>query len=216
MALTGVVLAGGASTRMGRAKARLELPSHGGRSLVEVAAGKLAGVVAEVVVADGGRGFAGPLRSVSDGAGAGPVAGLLGAFAARPGDDLLVLACDLPEVPIELLEALVELAVRTPETAWWMPRWEGGLEPLAAFYRSRVEPVLARRVEAGRLSLHGLSAAESGEPGGFLEGAALAACGDPATIFRNLNTPADLAAYSESGLGDPSPDGSISRRKSKR
>src|ERR1700712_2612149 len=50
----GIVLAGGASSRMGRDKTRLALS---GGTLPELAARRLAAVCAEVAVADGGRGL---------------------------------------------------------------------------------------------------------------------------------------------------------------
>src|SRR5262245_23173248 len=84
----GVILAGGASTRMGRDKALLEIE---GETLLARAARRLGEVCEEVLVADAGR-FGG----IPDGPGRGPAAGLLGAARARPGRALLVLAVDLP------------------------------------------------------------------------------------------------------------------------
>ena len=89
----GVVLAGGASSRMGRDKALLGLS---GSSLVERAAAKLAAVCDEVLLADGGRETLAGHRSVADHPARGPAAGILGAAAAgRPGrtvgDELLAV-----------------------------------------------------------------------------------------------------------------------------
>ncbi|MCP3963143.1 MAG: molybdenum cofactor guanylyltransferase [bacterium] len=183
--VVGVVLAGGASRRMGRDKARLELR---GESLVERAASRLADVAAEVVVADRGRGVSVSRLSLADGPGAGPAAGILGAADARPGRDLLVLACDLPAVPAALLE---RLALRGEADAV-VPRWHRGTEPLCALYRVAALDALASAVEGGRFALYALLRSSSLEVC-WLEGPELAAFGAPERLFANLNTPEDLA-----------------------
>ncbi|MGH9360355.1 MAG: molybdenum cofactor guanylyltransferase, partial [Thermoanaerobaculia bacterium] len=128
--------------------------------------------------------------SVPDGAGRGPAAGLLGAAAAYPERPLLVLACDLPEVPAALLAELVGAA----GADWSVPRWGGRLEPLCALYAPEALSALARRAASGRFALHEL-ADEPGLAVSFLEGPALERFGAPAEIFLNLNTPEDLTRW---------------------
>ncbi len=183
--IVGVVLAGGRSRRMGRDKAQLRL---GSASLVEQAAARLLEVTAEVLVADRGRVLAPGHRSIADGDGAGPVAGILGAAELYPGRDLLVLACDLPRVPAELLR---RLARPMAEDAC-VPRWRRGLEPLCALYRPPALAVMAAAARAGRFGLHAVLRQESLHVRA-LEGRDLEAFGPPADIFLNLNTPEDLA-----------------------
>jgi len=182
----GLVLAGGESRRLGSDKARLE-----GAALPLGAAERLAAVCAEVAVADRGRELVPGRRSLADGAGRGPAAGILGGAAAFPGRPLLVLACDLPRVPAGLL---AELATETVD--WQVPRWEGGLEPLCALYGPAALAALAARVEEGRFSLHDL-AAGADLAVKYLEGEALRRFGDPQEIFFNLNTPGDLERWRE-------------------
>jgi molybdopterin-guanine dinucleotide biosynthesis protein A len=100
----GVVLAGGASRRMGRDKAALAVD---GETLAARAARRLLGVCARVAIADGGRGLVPGLPCVPDAPAPGPAAGILGAARAWPGHPLLVLACDLPRVSAALLRELV-------------------------------------------------------------------------------------------------------------
>jgi molybdopterin-guanine dinucleotide biosynthesis protein A len=177
----GVVLAGGASRRMGRDKALLEID---GETLVARAVRRLEEVCEAVLIADGGRGL-GP-ASVPDGPGRGPAAGLLGAARARPGRPLLVLAVDLPFVPVPLLG---ELARSEADLA--IPRWSGGVEPLCALYGPAALAVLEDRVGQGRLDLWslpempGLAVRRLGEED-------LRRFGDPARMFLNLNRPEDL------------------------
>jgi molybdopterin-guanine dinucleotide biosynthesis protein A len=166
---------------MGRDKALLELE---GETLVARAARRLEEVCGEVLIADGGRGL-GP-ASISDGPGRGPAAGLLGAAQARPGRSLLVLAVDLPRVPVPLLE---ELARSEADLA--IPRWAGGVEPLCAFYGPVALAVLEERVGQGRLDLHSLA----GTPGlavRWLDEKELRRFGEPERMFLNLNSPLDL------------------------
>jgi molybdopterin-guanine dinucleotide biosynthesis protein A len=180
----GIVLAGGASRRLGLDKALLELR---GASLAAAAAERLAAVCAEVAVADRGRGVLPGFPSLPDGLGRGPAAGILGAAAAWPGRPLLVLACDLPRVPAVLL---AELA-RSEGFDWAVPRWSGGVEPLCALYGPKALRVLAERVGRGLLALHGL-VDEDALAMRYLEGDRLARFGEPEEVFFNLNTLEDL------------------------
>lgn len=180
----GVVLAGGASSRLGRDKALLLAAD--GRSLVARATALLARVVAEVVVADRGRGYVPGLPSLADGPGRGPAAALLGTAAARPGRRLLALACDLPGVPAALL---AELA-RTGDWDWVVPRSGRGLEPLCACYGPRALAALAVQVARGRLAVRELATVPELSLR-VLGQEELAAFGDPEALFANVNTPAD-------------------------
>ncbi len=210
----GIVLAGGASSRMGRDKARLTLPgATAGASLPALAARRLAAVCAEVAVADGGRGLLPGLPALADGPGRGPAAGVLGAAAAYPGRPLLVLACDLPRVPVPLL---AELA-RPAAADWSVPRWQGSFEPHCALYGPAALAALGRRVGRGLLGLHRL--AEVTLAVRVLEGDELSRFGAPAEMFLNLNSPEDWERYvaavtAEAAAPPQAEQGQISRRNS--
>jgi molybdopterin-guanine dinucleotide biosynthesis protein A len=209
----GIVLAGGASSRMGRDKAGLTLPGQTtGLSLPALAAQRLAEVCAEVAAADGGRGLLPGLPSLPDGPGRGPAAGILGAAAAYPDRWLLVLACDLPRVPVPLLAELARAVAEGID--WAVPRWSGGGEPLCALYGPAALAALGRRVARGRFALHSLLGEELAVR--VLEGEDLARFGEPGEIFLNLNTPEDWKRYVATGPDAPpqAPQGQISRRKS--
>jgi FdhD protein len=209
-AVVGVVLAGGASRRMGRDKALLAI---GDASLAAGAARRLAEVCAEVAVADRGRGLVPGFASLPDGPGAGPAAGILGAAAAYPGRPLLVLACDLPGVPAALL---AELA-RSVRCDLAVPRWRRGVEPLCALYAPAALSALGEQIARGLQAPHRL--AEDGRLAvHYLEGERLARFGPPEEVFLNLNTPQDVERYTSiaSGTSPQRPQGQISRRKSKR
>lgn len=196
----GVVLAGGRSRRMGRDKALLELA---GETLVARAARRLAAVCGEVALADSGRGLVPGLPSLPDGAGQGPAAGILGAAAAYPGRCLLVLACDLPDVPIGLLSLLATAGAADEECAadWVVPRWSGGLEPLCSLFGPGALVALEARVLRGELALHGL-AETSPLRIRYLDESLLLSCGEPEVMFHNLNRPQDLERRSRRAEGE--------------
>jgi molybdopterin-guanine dinucleotide biosynthesis protein A len=187
----GVILAGGASRRMGREKARIRL---GGITLAEHAVARLEAIAEPVILADRGQLDLPGVPSIPDGPGKGPAAGLLGAARAYPGRDLLVLACDLPQVPTDLLAHLATC----PGGDLWLPRWRQGVEPLCALYRPTALAALDRQVAKGNFALRGLLRSEVLDPL-FLEGKNLAFFGNAEELFLNLNTPQDLERW---GLQD--------------
>lgn len=193
----GLLLAGGASSRLGRDKAPLPLP--GSRlSFAENARRALADAGLPVLVAARDLERAAALLpgfpAVADGPGRGPAAALLGGHAAFPAASFLALACDMPETPPELLRFLAALEGDWVVPSWQDERGESRLEPLCALYRPPALAALARRVAAGRLDLRGLA----GEPGlavRYVSGDELAPFGDPRRVFANVNRPADLEAF---------------------
>jgi molybdenum cofactor guanylyltransferase len=104
---TGVVLAGGRSSRMGRDKALIEVD---GRTLLDRALDKLEPHVQELlVIGDPGKyGHVGPFVFADDIPGVGPLGGILTAMRYASNDRLLVLACDMPNVTPRLFEHLKE------------------------------------------------------------------------------------------------------------
>lgn len=190
--IVGVVLTGGKSRRMGRDKAALRIAGEG---LRERAVRLLSSMSEEVLLAAGGEshdslasGMAedSPER-VPDAPGKGPAAGILGAAAARPGQSLLVLACDMPRVNVALLRSLTAVA-----GDWVVPRWRGSLEPLCALYRPPALLALASRVAAGAYGLQALGLAKELRVR-YFEGTELSLLGEPSHLFFNVNTPRDLA-----------------------
>lgn len=167
--IIGVVLAGGQSTRLGRRKARLQLPGlepgSEGPTLTDWAVARLAAVdkVEEVVIAAGDTDMKAeytdwsvPISVETDGPGCGPAAGVLGAARARPNRSLLVLACDLPLAPVRLLATLAvsraELAGAT--TKPHDPRF---INPTCALWTPAALNALATRVERGDYRLYPLT-----------------------------------------------------------
>lgn len=181
---------------MGRDKNFVSLPFGDGRGLLQWAADRISAVCETWLVADAGRGLLPGAVSVSDGPGAGPVAGLLGAAEHMPGRPLLTLACDQPFVPAAFLHFL-----SWQSGDWVVPITDRGLEPACAIYRAEALRHLKERAARGKYSLRDLA---EGNPGldvrrihsrdwldDWLDARGTGALGSSA-LFSNLNHPEDL------------------------
>ncbi|MEM6706097.1 MAG: NTP transferase domain-containing protein [Acidobacteriota bacterium] len=191
------MLSGGASKRMKTDKARLQIERQGRRhTLLSWTLHRIRQVVPEIAVMDGGHGHLDGLdhardgvRALPDGPGGGPAAGLLGAWADAPERQLLVLASDLPQVPVSLLEEIVSTAQNT-RADWVLTRVEQRLQPLCALYGPAVRSELEEAVATGQRGLWSLYD-RTRLHRVVLESRALRAFGDPKALLRNVNTEAD-------------------------
>lgn len=184
--LTGLLLAGGASTRMGTDKAALAVD---GIPLARRAAAVLTETCAHVLVASGdGRrldwlGFP-QVEDIEPGAG--PLAGLVAGLETTPTPYAAVLAVDMPDASGAVLRLLAE---RIGEHQAAVPRTQHGQEPLHAVYAASAARPLRAAFEAGERSvvraLASLDVVEV-QPGEW-------APADPSGRFaRNVNRPGDL------------------------
>jgi len=156
----GVVLAGGAGRRMGRSKGDLVLE---GRPLAERAARTLAPVCGSVLisVAPGAVNPAPNWTAVEDAppAGRGPLAGLHAAFLSSGSADLVVLACDYPELSTELLRAVLAQAPEDADCVFPTDP-KGRDHPLVGLWRrgtlDEIESSLASNIYQVRAVLAGL------------------------------------------------------------
>ncbi len=182
---TGVVLAGGRSSRMGRDKALIEID---GRTLLDRTLDKLEPHVQELLVIGDPQkyGHVGPFVFADDIPGVGPLGGVLTAMRYASNDRLLVLACDMPNVTPQLFERLKEGLAR--EGTAFVPACDGQPEPLAAAYHRRCRSTFEARVAQGAWKV---SDALEQVRATFVQ-----ICpgedGWPADLFRNINAPGDL------------------------
>jgi molybdopterin-guanine dinucleotide biosynthesis protein A len=146
--ISGVILAGGKSRRLGVDKAFLTL---GGRTLITRAIETMRQVTDDVIVVtnDPGR-FAtlgAEVRLVPDAfPRAAALVGLYSGLQAAAHDQALVVGCDMPFLNIRLLRHLVEIR---PECDVVIPRRAQGLETLHARYSRRCLPAIERLLHAG-------------------------------------------------------------------
>jgi molybdopterin-guanine dinucleotide biosynthesis protein A len=183
--VTGALLLGGRSKRMGRDKARIEWRGRRGSTR---AAELLAGLFEETLLVGGEPEPQAPGRRISDAAGpACPLRGLVSALEAATCDRVLVLATDLPLLSGDLLLALTAW----PESVAVVPTDAQRDHPLCAIYRREACLESARRrLETGRLALHDwLDEIEA-------ERVTLSRLGfgaNDGALLANLNTPEELA-----------------------
>jgi molybdopterin-guanine dinucleotide biosynthesis protein A len=195
--LLGLVLAGGASRRMGQDKASLTL--HG-RPQLDWARELLARHCNEVFVSIRAGQHDDPVRRgqrviIDTHDGAGPIAGIAAAQAAHPDHAWLVLACDLPFVDDACIETLVRHRDGRPVVAFASTH-DGLPEPLCAIYEPASRDGVLAAIASGRNC-----------PRKFIlgTGVALLQQPDPAAL-DNVNTPDELArARGQLGQRDATP-----------
>jgi molybdopterin-guanine dinucleotide biosynthesis protein A len=179
----GFVLAGGASTRMGRDKALL---SHGETTLLEHVASQVAAAAGGAVIIgppDRYRGLRYPV--VADRTpGLGPLGGIQTALRISGAPWNLVVACDMPELKAEFLSELLAAAVTCGGDCLVPVPPSGRMEPLCAVYGRECLPRIEEALRRGVRAVH---AAIAGPP------TVLWPVADERP-FRNLNAPEDLAA----------------------
>jgi molybdopterin-guanine dinucleotide biosynthesis protein A len=183
--VAGVVLTGGASSRMGSDKAQLLV---GGVASATRVARCLALLCEDVVLVGGDPPADAPGRRAPDTEGPrSALRGLVSALEAVRAERALVVATDLPFVTPDLLLALVAW----PEADAVVPRTPDGAHPLCALYRR--EPALAAargNLAAGRLALSALLGALATR---YLEGDDLRVLDPDGVALTNLNTADDVA-----------------------
>jgi molybdopterin-guanine dinucleotide biosynthesis protein A len=188
VAITGVIQAGGRSTRMGgEPKALLEL---GGRRIIERVLDVLRAVADPVLLVTNTPelyrflGLAMIPDAFPDG---GSLGGIYTGLRAAPGEVAFTVACDMPFVS----PAVARLVTcRAPEADVVAPRVGEQWETLHACYGKACLGPMERRLREGRLKITGffdevrvLAIPE----------AEIARLADPARVFMNVNTPEELA-----------------------
>ena len=150
MTVTGIVLCGGRSTRMGQDKASL---LFGGETMLARAVRVMHEVADEVIVvarADqaGGSNFLGlPARVIHDPvADLGPLAGIVAGLSASANDVNLIVACDMPLIKVAVLRRLADLR---GDADICVAAADGHASPLCAVYRRGVVVVGQALLDAG-------------------------------------------------------------------
>jgi molybdopterin-guanine dinucleotide biosynthesis protein A len=206
--VSGVILAGGKSRRMGGSPKAL-LP-FGGRPLVQHIAETLRSVLSECLVVTNTPNlyrFLG-LPMVGDVfPEGGSLGGIYSGLLASPGDAAFCVACDMPFVSAPLVAHLAALA---GEADVVIPDAGGELQTLHAVYGKGCLAPMERRLRAGELRVVGF----------FPEVCVLRVdadvvrrFADPARAFMNLNTPEDVVqarvlwGSAAAGVPPPAPGG---------
>ena len=184
-AISGFVLAGGQSSRMGRNKAFLKLD---GRTLLARALELVRAVATETYIVgprDEFADFAAVIEDVYPGHG--PLGGIHAALCATRTQLNLVLAVDTPFVTLAFLRHLVETA-QAGTAQVTVPRAGGRFHPLCAVYRRGFREAAERALQAGRNKVDALFAEVEVR---VIEEAELARLAFEAQMFDNLNSPTE-------------------------
>jgi molybdopterin-guanine dinucleotide biosynthesis protein A len=188
--ITGIVLAGGMSRRMGQPKALM--PWGGGR-LIDAVIARLSRVVDEVLIVakDTAPFVGGGARVVADlKAETHPWVGLSTGLLKAAHEICFVCACDMPWLQPPVIRYLVG-ALDGFDAA--IPQGPSGLEPFHAVYRRRCLAIMEQAWDAGGRTLQGLLGALQLR---LVPPQELRAIEGWQRSFMNLNTPED-AAYAD-------------------
>ena len=189
------VLAGGKSTRMGTDKAFVVLD---GRTLLARALELARSVTDNVRIVGDRAKFAAFAPVVEDVfPGCGPLGGIHAALGASSAKLNLMLAVDVPFVSVEFVQYLIERAGSSSAIVT-VARVGGGWQPLCAVYRREFADAAENALQQGRYKIGALFGAADTLG---LEEEELKRAGFSPTMFRNLNTPAELAEASVRALG---------------
>ena len=188
MRVTGVIQAGGKSTRMGgEPKALLEL---GGRRIVERVLDAVRAVVDDVLIVTNTPalyGFLGVPMVADVYPDHGSLGGIFSGLRAVSGDAAFTVACDMPFLHPDVARLVLD---RAGEGDVVIPRVGEQLETMHALYAKACLPHIERRLRAGQLKIVG-----------FFEDVRVVEVDEtevarvrPAeVVFMNVNTPDELA-----------------------
>ena len=187
-ASTGVIQAGGKSTRMGGApKALAEV---GGRTVIERVVAALAAVLDDILIVTNTPeryAFLGLPMVADEFPDGGALGGIYSGLRAAGGAAAFTVACDMPFVHPAIVRMVVE---RAGEGDVVIPRTGAQLETMHAVYGKRCLAPMEARLRAGQLKIVGFF----GEVRVVeLDAAGMAQHRAPDVAFMNVNTPEELA-----------------------
>lgn len=186
--VSGAVLLGGKSKRMGRDKALLP---YGGRRMAEAVSATMASHFRHTaVVTNDPTSYAFlPFPMIPDAIpGFGALSGIHAALVAASTERVFVVACDMPLLSSTLIQFLCEL---DPSALAVIPEGERGPEPLCAVYsKSAIPSIEAALAGGGGRIVDVLKAAGAR----FVPKADVAAVDPSLDSFRNANTPEEYEA----------------------
>lgn len=187
--MTGILLAGGKSSRMGKNKAFLEL---NGKPLIEWNLERLHSIFQEVLISSNEPGLYecyGEKVVYDRFAEHGPLGGLHACLEKAEHEYAFFAACDMPFLQADLIQFMASLTegqdIVVPEAA-------GGLHPLFAIYKRSCLPIIENNLKAGRLKIIDFYPQCNVR---YVREKELEPFGDPNWLLSNINTPKEWANY---------------------
>jgi molybdopterin-guanine dinucleotide biosynthesis protein A len=189
--VTAFILAGGKSTRMGTDKAFVTLD---GRTLLARSLEVARSVTADVRIVGDPVKFA-PFAPVVEDIfrDCGPLGGIHAALRASQAELNLILAVDVPFASRTFLQYLISCARNLPSATVTVARTSAGWQPLCAVYRRDFADAAETALREGRYKIDTLFDEASVQ---MISEDELQEAGFALRVFRNLNTPEELAEAS--------------------
>ena len=193
--ITGFVLAGGASRRLGCPKALLML---GGETMIERQLRVLRSVTQRALVVGWPsdllwpakiKNLSGVPRLPDSQPGKGPLEGICTALTHSRSEFNLFLGCDMPFVEPELLQFLCRRALESRADVTVPKSHQRRLEPLCAVYRRRVLPEIRASLDAGEYKVSMFYSRVKCE---IIPWREIVKAGFPTHVFDNLNVKKDF------------------------
>ena len=153
--LTGVVLAGGQSRRMGFNKAEAEM--HGESMLIRMI-DKLQKITPSILISSGTTSYPDiALPQILDEyPQCGPLGGIYSALKASNTSLNLVVSCDMPLVSIAMLEHIVAKAKESKAFITLPVDYDGQLQMMCAVYHRDVLPILQQQLDVNQFKMKNL------------------------------------------------------------
>lgn len=180
MSLTGIILAGGKSSRMGQDKG---LMSYKGRPMISFVIEALSPLCDSLIIVSNNeeyKQFGYPVFSdlIKD---KGPLGGLYTGLTKSTTSANLVLSCDIPEIKTDFLKELYTFGL---DYDLAFAQNEGKIHPLIGYYNKSISEICHKRIENDQLKLRDLTEALN---------LGLFSAGNYTTdLFRNVNSPIDI------------------------
>ena len=203
---SGIILAGGSSSRMGTNKALLSLPGKQAVTFIKHIVSLLEESCSEtwIVARDHAQAldyvFPNARVTIDETPGIGPLMGLYSGLSAIHTTHALVIAVDLPCVQSALLSFLLSQSL--PADTLLIPLVHNKPQVLLAIYPCSILPVVKEQLLQGRRDLRCLLKVA---PVQFIEEAQLLQIDPQLRSFQNINTPEELRHVLQTGptpLGD--------------
>jgi molybdenum cofactor guanylyltransferase len=202
---SGIILAGGSSSRMGKNKALLPLPGNQAVTFVEYLVSLLEEFCSETLIVARDQAhardyvFPDVRVTIDETPGIGPLMGLYSGLSAIHTTRALIVAVDLPLVQRALLSFL--LSQPLPADTLLVPLMHNIPQVLLALYPRSILPFVKEQLLLGRRDLRCLL---KGAPVQFVEEAQLIQLDPQLRSFMNINTPEQLRHVLQT---DPAPLG---------
>lgn len=191
MELTGIILSGGQSSRMGKEKGLCLL---NGKPLIEYSFDLLKKFCDSIIISSNSKDYEylGCQIINDEVQGIGPAGGIYSCLRASGNDDNFIISCDMPMITSDLIQYLLS---QKKDFDALIPLFNGFPEPLCAYYRQSCIPVFKQSIEQGKYKIQDIIKDTNA---GFIPIKTTDPFYSP-LLFTNVNTPGDITNL-ESGI----------------